>query len=116
MTLTDYKEKNRERARLWRLENPEKSRETSKRSYQRHKSSILAHKKEYEKDPIIRERLNKQLRESRQSDPLRFRGYDLKKQYGITNEDYDVMLQSQNGVCASCSGPPTRKYFEVDHD
>jgi hypothetical protein len=42
----------------------------------------------------------------------------MKQQYGITVEDYDVMLTSQNGGCAICGaekpGGRTR-YFAVDH-
>jgi hypothetical protein len=34
---------------------------------------------------------------------------DLKKAYGITLEDYNRMLQEQNGLCAICSKPETVK-------
>lgn len=50
----------------------------------------------------------------------RTRRYNLKSTYGITPEQYDEMLASQNGVCAICQGPPALSNnsgrFHVDHD
>ena len=47
----------------------------------------------------------------------------LKKKYDITLVDYDRMFEKQNGVCAICSNPETRKGnggnikpLGVDHD
>jgi len=46
----------------------------------------------------------------------------LKNTYGITPEQYDILLESQSGVCAICGKPETRvlkgKVCElaVDHD
>jgi hypothetical protein len=43
----------------------------------------------------------------------------LKKNFGITPEQYDEMLAAQGGVCASCStDKPGGPYgiFAVDHD
>lgn len=34
--------------------------------------------------------------------------------YGITMEDYDLMLLFQEGVCAICYG--IRKVYDIDHD
>jgi hypothetical protein len=45
------------------------------------------------------------------------RGYDLKRRYGITADEYDRLLLKQGGACAICDGPPggKGKYFHVDH-
>ena len=49
-------------------------------------------------------------------------GYDrknsLKRLYGITLQEYQVLLDAQNGVCAVCGEPPQgkRKFLAVDHD
>jgi hypothetical protein len=44
----------------------------------------------------------------------------LKQRYGLTLEDYDNLLQLQNGVCAICGRPPRGKTkgrrLYVDHD
>lgn len=48
----------------------------------------------------------------------RARGYQLKAKYGITLEDYERMLESQNGVCAICrtlGSQPRRQFLCVDH-
>lgn len=44
------------------------------------------------------------------------REYDLKRLYGLTIEDYDNILRTQNGVCKICKEKcKTRKYLSVDH-
>lgn len=42
----------------------------------------------------------------------------LKKNYGITLDQYDEMFAKQKGVCAICSQPEVskREYLCVDHD
>jgi hypothetical protein len=43
----------------------------------------------------------------------------LKNKYGLTPEQYDAMLSSQNGVCAICFRPETSKRWtrlSVDHN
>lgn len=48
--------------------------------------------------------------------------YDLKKNFGITLEQYDDMLERQSGVCAVCGKPETKagpygiQRLCVDHD
>lgn len=52
------------------------------------------------------------------------RGYALKRYYGLSIETYNVMLQSQDGVCAICGGVETYvpkgdtspKPLSVDHN
>ena len=56
------------------------------------------------------------------------RGYQLKYRFGITNEEYDIMLESQGGTCALCgglnsvrkksthSGKPVIMALSVDHN
>jgi len=42
---------------------------------------------------------------------------NLKNKFGITVEDYDLMLEQQNGKCAICkSEEPKGKRFSVDHN
>lgn len=47
----------------------------------------------------------------------------LRRQYGITAEQYDTLLAAQGGVCAVCQRPETRAHksgelyeLAVDHD
>jgi hypothetical protein len=50
--------------------------------------------------------------------PLAWRISALRRNYGITAEDYDRMLSEQGGACAVCGGGPrgNHKYLSVDHD
>lgn len=52
--------------------------------------------------------------------PLLQRNNDLKRLYGITQQDYDIMISEQNNQCAICrttdpGGRHKSKYFVVDH-
>jgi hypothetical protein len=40
----------------------------------------------------------------------------IKHRYGLTIEQYDIMLASQGGVCAICGQPPLGIRLAVDHD
>jgi hypothetical protein len=39
----------------------------------------------------------------------------LRQRYGISNDDYTVMLREQNGVCKICYGESFRLRLSVDH-
>ena len=48
---------------------------------------------------------------------LMSRNTDYKRKYGITIDDYNMMLELQSGVCAICSQEcKTEKNLAVDHD
>ena len=61
---------------------------------------------------------------SRESHLLSQRRYTLKTNFAMTYEEYQSMLQRQNGVCAICQQPPTvilkrnqtLRALAVDHD
>ena len=40
----------------------------------------------------------------------------LRKTYGITLVEYDLVLASQGGVCALCGKPPKARRLHVDHN
>ncbi len=39
-----------------------------------------------------------------------------RKQLGVTDEQYEEMLDEQGGVCALCGQPPKTRRLHVDHD
>jgi hypothetical protein len=41
---------------------------------------------------------------------------DLLYKYNLTIEQYEMMIESQSGVCAICSNPPGMRGFCIDHD
>jgi|SRR5579859_2273975 len=48
----------------------------------------------------------------------RVRNENLKRRYGLSLEDYELMLEKQQGVCALCENPPSardRFILNVDH-
>lgn len=45
-----------------------------------------------------------------------YRKGDLKRMYGLSVEDFDLLLASQGGVCAICQNPECRRRLSVDHD
>ena len=47
------------------------------------------------------------MREYRKKNPDTFRNIELKKNFGITLEQYNEMLDSQGGVCAICGNVET---------
>jgi len=48
------------------------------------------------------------------------RGWRLKFYYGITEKEYESMLEAQGGKCAICKNPPKggsrSKHLHIDHD
>jgi len=43
------------------------------------------------------------------------RVYNLKHKYGLLPKEYDVLLESQNGVCAICK-QSSSTLLQIDHD
>lgn len=64
--------------------------------------------------------LTEEERSARISKGVRHRqesGYFLRVRYGISPEEYQILLAKQDGVCAICGGPPKgKRRFSVDHD
>lgn len=82
--------------RYW--SDPEASKKTAKAWKESHREIVQAKGREYYAQNKHKER-----------------NWRLKKTYGITLDDYDNMLKSQNGVCAVC-GSSSDKSFHVDHN
>jgi hypothetical protein len=65
-----------------------------------------------------RERLNGKQRERYAGDTERYADYDLKRRFGFSMGEYNLMIKAQGGVCAICANndPGSRtKRFHVDH-
>ncbi len=49
-----------------------------------------------------------------------FREWDSINKYGVTKEQYDKLVEQQNGVCAICQNPQIKKHLKtrlsIDHD
>lgn len=66
-----------------------------------------------ERKKVLRDRM----RIKRELDPEYVKSMSLKKNYGITIEEYNELSKSQNGVCKICGNPEGRKgnSLSVDH-
>lgn len=100
----------------WRLANKEPERERSRIKYQKNKERIaIKSKVRYEKK---REEILMKERKRYQRDKLkvfhRTRIWRLKRNFGITVEQYDKLLHEQGGVCAICKSKGKR-LLGVDH-
>ena len=72
-----------------------------------------------DKYPQEREKITKRQKEGRKNDPIRFRGYELKKRFKMTHEQYEDLLLLQNGICAGCGATESGEKsgsWHVDHD
>ena len=79
--------------------------------YLRNKTSMVRHSTCKECD-------KKRVKENH--DPVAYRNAELQRRYGITQQDYEVMIAEQNNQCAICNttepgGRHDRGYFVVDH-
>lgn len=54
--------------------------------------------------------------DDRAKNPERERSNYLRRNFGITVEQYEQMLQRQDGTCAICHEPPKNQALAVDHD
>lgn len=66
-----------------------------------------------------KERLQVSVKEWKRANPDRQRAAKLKERYGITPEQYDVLLKQQGGGCAICGSKTPRRtgstFLVVDH-
>lgn len=44
------------------------------------------------------------------------RTHKLRKEYGITQAEYEAMVERQKGACAVCRRPPKTGRLHIDHD
>ena len=82
----------------------ERGKHTQQAYYERNKEKLWARSREWAKDNPIREA--KRLRESH-----------LRRNYGITQQEYEQLVDNQEGLCAICNElPSTYHGLVIDHD
>ena len=69
------------------------------------KDCMKAYRKQRHNDP-----------EAKQRDNAGSSNRMLKRNYGITLDEYDRLLKQQGGVCAVCGKPPNGRRLHVDHN
>lgn len=104
MTPEERKIKQREWSANWRANNKEKHKEHCNKWRENNREQDLASKAKYRA-------------ENKEKIAEGYRRHILKKNFGITKEEYDQMLAHQNGVCAICLEVcATGRDLAVDHD
>lgn len=107
----DNREKNRLKAAEYRRKNPEKTRDSQRRS----KLKAMQNPERVEAIRVYQSKYRAANREV-------LRDKERHRQFGLTKQDYAEMFLKQNGVCAICSQPETAtrngrvKTLAVDHD
>lgn len=71
--------------------------------------------------PWCKECHHRKKRQWAEANPERYRAMRRReriRKYGISSDQYLVLLAAQGGVCAICGAPPTdtRKRLQIDHD
>jgi hypothetical protein len=108
------KDRDNARQREWKRKNRDKVLENA-RIYRENKADILLEKhREY--NDANRETINEKSKEFAKNNPEKRLYVFLNNRYGLSQDDYYNMLESQNHVCAICGNPGGKKRLCVDHD
>ena len=102
-------DRSRQNKRVWAKKNPDKVKESSKKSHE---------KEQKFKPDQARARRNRWKRENPEKHELSHLKNRLKKEYGLTLEEYYAMRDKQNGCCALCGKNEAEidRRLDVDHD
>lgn len=91
-----------------KIRSKKKTKEYNKAYKDKHKEELREKQREYAKNrrmlPEIKEKRRKETR-------IRTLAY-----YGLKEEEYQDILESQGGVCAICGNPPKTRALNVDHE
>lgn len=109
----DQKLRRKEYAKKWRSENPEKAREHAKRSRLKNRDKILIRQREWMKKNKKRHAVKAKLWYKENKELVRDRM--LRKSFGITIAEYELLNEKQKGKCALCENVQHSKRLAVDH-
>lgn len=93
-------------------DNPERARQRSKDWYEKNKELVKERRAQYYQDN--KEKADAQAKEWAKANPEKVRWSTIKHRYKITQEQWEAILDSQNGVCAICL--VKQDSYHVDHD
>lgn len=104
MLTEERKAKQKEYSKKWREKHPQRAKEFSQKWRAKNHAKDLANKAKYRA-------------ENKEKIAEGFRRHVLKKEYGLSLEDYNYMLEKQGGVCAICKQLcSTKRSLAVDHN
>jgi hypothetical protein len=111
-----HKEEELARGRKWRKENPERQRKTQNARYAASPEKGRARSQKWRDAHPGKEA--ESMRNWRKENPERELDNHLKRNYGITIDDYNEMFQEQGGRCAICGKHQSefKNRLYVDHN
>lgn len=105
-----------EKSRTWKLANPDKVRANKRASHARHREANNARSRDYRAANL--ERDHARSAEWRGRNPDRRKDWWLRTKFGITLDDFNALMEKQDGRCAICrTTDPGGRWgtFVVDH-
>jgi hypothetical protein len=135
-SIKDLEKREKYQKEYWQSE---RGKEVLKKYYKRNSEKILEKQKEYEQSPLGKKTIKKYAQSEKGK--IKFKKYkqsekgkeierkyrqsqtgkkvtrksELKIKYNLTLEQYEKMMQSQNGFCLLCGGQGGKKALCVDH-
>lgn len=109
------KEKIKQHQQQYNLDNKEKSEEY----YEENKEKILARSKQYYEDNKEKILESGKIYRANNKDKIKRRGWSYNlKQYGITEEEYYIIFNNQNGCCKICKTHQNKlkSSLHIDHN
>lgn len=98
-----HKEKIKADKKRWRATHKEEQKAYNKTYREANKEKYAAYNKIW--NEVNKEKLQVYREANKQNKKIKY----IYKTYGITQEQYEVMLKSQNGCCKICGKPETKK-------
>jgi len=113
----DIKKRTAEYKRKYQIDNKDDIAKAKKKYYQDHKEEIAEYNKERSQRPDIKRQRRKYIDRNKERIALRHKEYILTKNYGITLEERNEIINEQDGKCAICRKElDYDKNTHVDHD
>jgi len=105
----------KEKVRSWRISNPERAKQIQRSSRERNPQAARDRANQWHQ--ANKGRHLEYMAERRKNFPHKIKNSVLKSTFGITLDEYNAILNNQNGVCAICSKTPKQngKRLAVDH-
>lgn len=104
-------------SRAHRRNNPETYKAHDQKQRQRRKERGQCNTCGVKCSEVKCERCKLRCREWHDSHKGRMTAYNRERKHNITQEEYDLMVKTQDGKCASCGNPPNgSRPLSVDHD
>jgi hypothetical protein len=95
----------------------EERKEYMKEYYQKNKDKLNKYQKEYDKKHRkSKKEYDKKYREKNKGDKKEYqKKYTLKRSYGISTDQYNDMMNKQNGKCSICNEPLKKPNIDHEH-